>query len=96
MKETVHFINCTQWRVVGDAALHDALKGGKRGGTALDVFESYLPEETPLAVFDNVSFQPYIGANTTDAQLKAGAQVSEQVIMALRGEEPEHLVNRSK
>jgi D-3-phosphoglycerate dehydrogenase len=49
---------------------------------------------TKLAELDNVVFTPHIGANTKDAQLKAGTMVAEQVIMALDGKEPVFWVNR--
>ena len=94
MKDTAYLINCARGGVVDEEALYIALKEGKIGGAGVDVFETEPPGETKLSEFDNVVFTPHIGANTRDAQLKAGMMVSEQVIIALKGEEPTFWVNR--
>lgn len=94
MKDTAFIINCARGGVVDEEALYNALKDGVIGGAALDVFESEPPGEIKLAELDNVTFTPHIGANTKDAQLKAGTMVAEQVIIALRGEEPPFWVNK--
>ncbi len=94
MKDTAFIINCARGGVVDEEALYHALKDGVIGGAALDVFESEPPGEIKLAELDNVTFTPHIGANTKDAQLKAGTMVAEQVIIALKGEEPPFWVNK--
>ncbi|RLF69201.1 MAG: phosphoglycerate dehydrogenase [Thermoplasmata archaeon] len=94
MKDTAYIVNCARGGVIDEDALYLALKEGIIGGAGLDVFETEPPGETKLAEFDNVTFTPHIGANTKDAQLKAGTMVAEQVIIALRGEEPTNWVNR--
>ena len=94
MKESAYLVNCARGGTVDEEALYNALKEGKIGGAALDVFETEPPGETKLAELDNVTFTPHIGANTVDAQLKAGTMVSEQVMMVLNGETPVHWVNK--
>jgi len=37
---------------------------------------------------------PHIGANTKEAQIRAGTICAEQVMKVLRGEEPDYWVNR--
>jgi D-3-phosphoglycerate dehydrogenase / 2-oxoglutarate reductase len=94
MKVSAYLINCARGGVVDEEALYNALKEGKIGGAGVDVFETEPPGETKLAELDNIVFTPHIGANTKDAQLKAGTMVSEQVLMALKGDSPIHWVNK--
>lgn len=94
MKDKAYIVNCARGGVIDEDALYDALKEGMIGGAALDVFETEPPGETKLAELDNVAFTPHIGANTVDAQLKAGTMVSEQVMMVLDNETPKFWVNK--
>jgi D-3-phosphoglycerate dehydrogenase len=96
MKETAYLINCARGGLVDEQALYRALKEGRIAGAALDVFEQEPPGDTPLAELDNVTLTPHIGANTVEAQVKAGTVVAEQVLMVLCGEEPTHWVNRPR
>lgn len=94
MKDSAYLVNCARGGVVDEKALHEALTSNKIAGAALDVFETEPPGDMEIAKLDNVTFTPHIGANTKDAQLKAGTMVSEQVIMVLKDEEPTHWVNK--
>ena len=63
IKPGAYFANVGRGRVVQEAALVEALQGGRLSGAALDVFEvEPLPEESPLWGMDNV----IISAHTTD------------------------------
>ncbi len=94
MKDSAIVVNCARGGVVDEEALYNALKEGKIAGAALDVFETEPPVDLKLVELDNVTLTPHIGANTKDAQLKAGVMVSEQVLMALKGETPTYWVNK--
>ena len=94
MKKSAYIINCARGGIIDENDLYHALKEGKIAGAALDTFENEPPGETPLAELDNVIFTPHIGANTVEAQVKAGTIVAEQVLMALEGKEPVHWVNK--
>ncbi|MCD6461315.1 MAG: hydroxyacid dehydrogenase [Thermoplasmata archaeon] len=94
MKPTAFLINCARGGIVDEQALYDALREGKIKGAALDVYENEPPGDSPLFSLDNVVLTPHIGASTKEAQMRAGTIVAEQVIKVLRGEKPDHLVNR--
>jgi len=94
MKDSAYIINCARGGIVDEKALYDALKAGKIKGAALDVYENEPPAGSPLLELDNVVFTPHVGASTKEAQLRAGTVAAEQMLIALRGEKPQFLVNR--
>ncbi|HEC95040.1 MAG TPA: hydroxyacid dehydrogenase [Thermoplasmatales archaeon] len=95
MKPGSYLINCARGGVVDEKALYDALAEGKLAGAAVDVFEEEPPsKENKLLTLDNVVLSPHIGANTKEAQIKAGTICAEQVMKVLSGEEPDFWVNR--
>lgn len=95
MKSGSYLINSARGGVVEEAALYAALKEGKLSGAAVDVFEKEPPEkENKLTKLDNVILTPHIGANTKEAQIQAGTVCAEQMLKALKGEEPDFWVNK--
>src|SRR5262249_2828289 len=70
-----------------------AIKGGKVGGAALDVFETEPITDSPLFELDSVVVTPHIAAQTEEAQDKAGIIAAEQVLLALRGDFVPNAVN---
>ena len=94
MKPTAYLINCARGGVVDEDALYEFLKEGKIAGAAIDVFEEEPPKGSKLLDLDNVVLTPHIGANTKEAQIRAGTICAEQVMKVLRGEEPDYWVNR--
>ncbi|HUR76336.1 MAG TPA: phosphoglycerate dehydrogenase [Acidimicrobiales bacterium] len=93
MKRTVRIINGARGGIVDEAALADALRDGRVGGAALDVFAEEPLTESPLFGLPNVVVTPHVGASTAEAQDKAGVQVAEQVVLALAGEFVPHAMN---
>jgi phosphoglycerate dehydrogenase-like enzyme len=89
VKQDAYFVNVGRGAVVDEAALVEALEGGRLSGTALDVFEvEPLPAESPLWGLRNV----IISAHTTDVvpDLINGAQTDlfcENLRRYLAGEE---------
>ena len=85
MKEGVRIICAARGGVIDEKALLAALESGKVAGAALDVFEKEPPGESALAKHPNVVDTPHIGAQTKEAQLRAGHDILEEVIAALDG-----------
>ena len=94
MKQTVFLVNCARGGIIDEAALADALEGDRIAGAALDVFENEPPRDSPLLRLENIHLTPHLGASTTEAQVRAGSIVAEQVLKVLGGEQPNQIVNR--
>jgi D-3-phosphoglycerate dehydrogenase len=86
MKDGVRIICAARGGVIDEAALLKALDSGKVGGAALDVFSQEPPGLTPLVVHPNVIATPHIGAQTAEAQARAGEDIAAEVLAALRGD----------
>jgi len=85
MKDGALVINCARGELVDHDALHAALRSGKLGGAALDVFPQEPITEHPLFELPNVVVTPHLGASTVEAQDRAGIITAEQVVAALTG-----------
>ena len=79
-------VNVSRGGVIDEAALADAIRDGRIGGAALDVFATEPTTESPLFDLPEVVVTPHLGASTREAQDKAGDTIAEQVGLALAGE----------
>jgi D-3-phosphoglycerate dehydrogenase len=84
MRDGVRIVNAARGDLVDEDDLLAALKSGKVGGAALDVF-STEPYSGPLLELDNVVATPHLAASTEEAQDRAGVIIAEQVAAALDG-----------
>ena len=82
----VRIINASRGGILDELALAEAVRSGHVGGAALDVFANEPLVESPLFELPNMVLTPHLGASTAEAQDKAGIQVAEAVVAALRGE----------
>ena len=85
MKPGAQLINASRGTVVDIGALADALRAGRLGGAAIDVFPSEpksAGEEfvSPLREFENVILTPHIGGSTEEAQASIGAEVAGKLL----------------
>ena len=93
MKPGALLVNCARGGLVDEDALYTALSEKWIGGAALDVFTSEPMTDSKLFTLDNIVVTPHLGASTTEAQDKAGTQVAEAVVLALRGDYVPSAVN---
>ena len=84
MKDGARIINAARGALIDEEALAEALRSGKLGGAALDVF-STEPYDGPLLEIDTVVVTPHLAASTDEAQDRAGVIIAEQVCAALDG-----------
>tara|TARA_R110000868_G_scaffold64493_4_gene193693 strand:- start:25175 stop:26428 length:1254 start_codon:yes stop_codon:yes gene_type:complete len=84
MKPGAFLINNARGTVVDLDALARALKDGKLGGAAIDVFpvepgSNKEPFASPLQGLDNVILTPHVGGSTEEAQERIGEEVARKL-----------------
>jgi len=79
-------VNVARGALVDEAALLVALNSGQVGGAALDVLEEEPPMNRALLEHPHVIVTPHLGASTAEAQRRAGRDIVDEVLRALRGE----------
>jgi D-3-phosphoglycerate dehydrogenase len=84
MKPDAVLVNASRGGVVDEAALAEALAGGRLRAAAIDVFEREpAPADHPLLSLPNVLPLPHLGASTSEAQRRAGMDAADALLEAL-------------
>ena len=97
MKPDAIVINVSRGAIVDEAALARALIEGRLGGAGLDVFaREPLDAASPLLGAPNVILTPHIAGATAEAQAQIVEVTIDNVVRALRGQEPANVVNGVK
>ncbi len=83
MKDGACIVNAARGGVIDEVALVEALDNGKISKAALDVFENEPSPEIQILMNPNISLTPHIGAATSEAQLRIGSELADQIIEIL-------------
>ncbi|UWU13185.1 dehydrogenase [Rhizobium sullae] len=94
MKPDAILVNVSRGPVIDDAALIEALREGRIGGAALDVFATQpLPLDHPYFSFDNVIVTPHLAGLTDESMMRMGTVAASEVLRVMKGELPVNLRN---
>lgn len=90
-REGVFVVNAARGGIVDEQAVVDALRSGRCGGAALDVYTSEPPpEDSPLRLaaveMTNLLLTPHLGASTQEAQTAVSVEAAKACLAYLRGE----------
>ncbi len=92
MKPSAILVNTARGAIVEEAALVEALSGGRIAGAGLDVFETEpLPPGHPLATLPNVVLSPH-SAGVTPEALEAGLRLAVENIWSFLEGAPRNVV----
>ena len=84
MKRDSVLVNTSRGGIVDEAALAAALKAGRLGGAALDVFDAEpLSYGSPLAGCPNLILTPHVAGVTRESNVRVSALIAEKVAAAL-------------
>ncbi len=89
MKADAVLVNAARGGVVDETALVAALKGGRLGGAALDVFETEPLRGEAAARFDgvpNLVLTPHIAGVTEESNVRVSSMIAEKIAAHLRGD----------
>jgi phosphoglycerate dehydrogenase-like enzyme len=94
LKPGAILVNTSRGPVVDQEALVEALRDGHLGGAGLDVYDPQPPApDNPLLAFDQVVLTPHVASFTREGRRRMGMTVVDDVLSALRGEQPRYLVD---
>jgi len=93
MKPTAYLVNTSRGAVVDEAALVEALRKKRIEGAGLDVYENEPLLAPGLTALENVVLMPHVGSATVETRARMARMAAENLLSALRGERPAHVVN---
>ncbi|MCO8170890.1 hydroxyacid dehydrogenase [Pseudomonas sp. 21LCFQ02] len=102
MKTGAILINTSRGGVIDEAAVADALRSGKLGGVGVDVLAAentdmiapFSCNTFPVSELPNLLVTPHVAGQTNESLLRVGMSAAEAIAAVLRGEAPQHPVNK--
>jgi D-3-phosphoglycerate dehydrogenase / 2-oxoglutarate reductase len=85
MKPDVFLINTSRGQMINEGDLAAALRAGRIGGAAIDVFERE-PYSGELATLDRCILTCHMGSMSDDCRARMELEATEEAIRFLRGE----------
>ncbi len=95
MRRGVRLINCARGGIYDEAAVAEAVKAGRIGGVALDVFVTEPCTDSPLFGLPGVVCTPHLGASTEEAQTQVAVEGVGLLVDFLTTGAIRHAVNMS-
>ncbi|WP_226553671.1 phosphoglycerate dehydrogenase [Celeribacter naphthalenivorans] len=93
MKDGAYFINTARGALVDEAALAEALTGGKLRAAAIDVYETEPTSvDNPLFSIPNILTTPHTAAETYETYHGVGLITAQAVLDVLAGKTPKNLL----
>ena len=88
MQDTAILVNTSRGPVVDEAALAEALEGGRIFAAGLDVYEGEPKVHPKLLELEKAVLAPHIGSATIETRNRMATLAAENLAAVLRGEEP--------
>lgn len=94
MRPNALVVNVSRGPVIDDDALIEALREGRIGGAALDVFATQpLPPDHPYFSFSNVIVTPHMAGITEESMMRMGTGAAEEALRVLSNGLPVNFCN---
>jgi glyoxylate reductase len=88
MKESAYLVNTARGPIVDEAALVEALRGGRIAGAGLDVFEKEPEVHEGLLELDNAVLVPHLGSATIETRTAMAQLAADNALAVLGGRDP--------
>jgi glyoxylate reductase len=92
MRETTVLVNTSRGPVVDEAALAEALEGGRIFAAGLDVYEEEPKVHPKLLELENAVLAPHIGSASVETRNKMATLAADNLRAVLGGEQPKNPV----
>lgn len=93
MNRRAVLVNTARGPIVDESALVQAVENGEIWGAGLDVFDREPPTNSPVLECERIVCSPHRAGIAPEAERRAIRIARDEIVRALRGETPRHVVN---